>query len=829
MCTGLSRCPATPPWRYSRESAALRVRFAADDGKFAVAHRVLARAARAFFLLTMLFATSVSAGPKRPSSTTLAGTIKDALGRPIPDAAVILQAANGKTIAQTITDTQGHFHLNKTKTGTYALTARRKGFKPAATVINFSPVSARSVELVMASQEALTMKVNANRIRVQNTLTDTGASKYTFTSHDITNLPEGTVTPLNQVLLQMPGVALDQNQEIHVRGEHLGIQYQVNGILLPLDLNTDPTFNQLLNAHFIKSISLADGILPARYGYRTAGVVDIRSKDGCDGGESDFQIYGGQRNTVRPSVELQGCHGDFSYYATGVYLQSNLGFSSATPAPDPIHDQIYEGQGFAYLAYRLSPFAKLSLISGATYADAQFPNVSGLRAPWQLDDINPVNYPSTRIDSRLDQQDYFGVLALDGVLGENADYQLAYSAHYNNQNFHPDPTGELLYQGVASHVFNSDLSNSLQGDFTYRAGNHTLGAGFYFGEYGIEIDDHSLVFPVNNDGTPISTTPLSVGANLNKINLVYGLYIQDTWKITDKFSVNVGSRWDRLQGFSVDSQFSPTINFVYKVRPDTTLHAGFARYFQIPNFQGISPNISNIFAGTSGAIGVATGGSLAPEPETDYYWDAGFTHPFLPNLNWEEDNYFRIDRHYLDEGQFGAVPIDAPLNYKRGYGGGVENTLTFNLPNFSARLSVFVAREEDIGVATGQYNFEPAELAYINRHYFILDHTPLVGGSGGAAYRWGDYQFTIDSLFSSGLRGGFADQTQLPKVWQFDLSGAREFNVKGLGRVENRIVLLNVFDRTNLIRPSNGIGVFQAAYGPRITVYDGLTVPIPFL
>jgi hypothetical protein len=141
----------------------------------------------------------------------------------------------------------------------------------------------RSFDLVLASEEALTMRVSANRIRVQNTLTETGASKYTLTNQDIKNLPEGEATPLNQVILQMPGVALDQNQEIHIRGEHLGIQYQMNGVLLPLDLNTDPTFNQLLNSQFIKSVSLADGILPARYGYRTAGVIDIRTKDGCDG------------------------------------------------------------------------------------------------------------------------------------------------------------------------------------------------------------------------------------------------------------------------------------------------------------------------------------------------------------------------------------------------------------------------------------------------------------------------------------------------------------------------------------------------------------------
>ena len=116
--------------------------------------------------------------------------------------------------------------------------------------------------------------------------------------------PQGEATPLNEVLLQMPGVALDQNQ-IYVRGEHLGSN-KMNGVLLRLVLNTDPTFTQLLNSQFAKSVRLAHGILPARYGYRTAGVVEIKTKDGCDGGDNWFQIYGGRRDTVRPSVSSSG-------------------------------------------------------------------------------------------------------------------------------------------------------------------------------------------------------------------------------------------------------------------------------------------------------------------------------------------------------------------------------------------------------------------------------------------------------------------------------------------------------------------------------------------
>ena len=782
----------------------------------------------ALLVCLSLSGTTALAGQRQAPFQPLNGTVEDALSRPVPGVFVRLQSSDGRTIGEAVTDDHGQFRLPEGSAGTYALKAQRKGFKPA-TMIVILPKSARKhLELVLESEQALNLPVSANRIRPQNGLSQTGTNKYTLSAKDITNLPEGDATPLNQVMLQMPGVALDQNQEIHIRGEHMGIQYQMNGILLPLDINTDPTFTQLLNAYFVKSVSLMDGVLPAQYGYRTSGVIDIHTKDGCDGGHNDLTVSGGQRDTAQATFQLGGCGGDFSYYLTGLFLQSNLGFSSAVPAPDPIHDAVTQGQGFAYLTYALNPTTKLSLISGMTLLFNQFPNQPNLAPQYQLDHINPASYPSSEINSGLNQQDYYGVLALDSALGSKADYQLAYTVHYNTQTFYPDPIGDLIYQGISSNVFDSDLSNTLQGDLTYRLGaSHTLRGGFYMGEYGVESDQTSQVFPIVM-GHP-ATTPLSLTANLNKINLVYGVYLQDDWQITDRVSVNFGWRWDRVSGFTDNSQFSPTINFVYKPRTDTILHAGFARNFQIPNFQNVSSDIFELFKGTTGAIGTSPNGNTSPFTETDYTWDAGFTHQFTPNLAFAQDNYFRIDRHYLDEGQFGFVPIDAPFNYVRGYGGGTENSVTYNLQNFASRANVFIAREQVIGVASGQYNFPGDEVSYIDRHYIVLDHTPLVGASGGAAYRWNDYQFTFDGLFSSGLRGGFANQTQLPKVWQFNLSAAKDFTVGGLGKFTNRIVLLNIFDRTNLIRPANGIGVFQAAYGPRISVYDALTVPLPSL
>jgi outer membrane receptor protein involved in Fe transport len=783
----------------------------------------------ALMLLTALPADIASAIQTHTADFLVEGSVKDMLGRPLASVSVSFASQAGTLLDRTTTNDHGEFQINAGKAGLYTLKASGKGFKPAIKVVQLVADRARKpLELVLESESALSLSLTASRIYPQNGLSRTGTNKYTLTAKDINNLPLGEATPLNQVMLQMPGVALDQNQEIHIRGEHMGIQYQMNGIMLPLDMNTDPTFTQLLNAWFVKSVSLIDGVLPAEYGYRTSGVIDIHTKDGCEGSHNYFTVGGGQRDTTQATFQLGGCDGGFSYYLTGSFLQSKLGFSNAIGAPDPIHDAVTQGQGFACLTYTMDSGTRLSLISGMTLAFNQFPNVPNEPPLYQLDHINPASYPSSAIDSGLNQQDYYGVLAINGALSPSADYQLAYSAHYNSQTFYPDPIGDLIYQGVSSNVFTSDLSNTLQADLTFRFGSaHTLRGGFYFGEYGVESDQTSQVFPIVM-GQP-ATTPILLTANLNQINVVFGFYLEDTWKVNEQLSVNFGSRWDRVTGFTDASQLSPTINFAYKPRSDTVIHAGFARNFQLPNFQNVSSGITKLFAGTTGALNTSPGGNTSPFAETDYTWDAGFNHQFTPHLVFAQDNYFRIDRHYLDEGQFGFVPIEAPLNYVRGYGGGTENSITYNQKNFAARANVFVAREEDIGVASGQYNFSPDELLYIDRHYIVLDHTPLVGASGGAAYRWNDYQFTIDGLFSSGLRGGFANQTQLPQVWQFNLSAARDFVLPGLGKFTNRVTLLNIFDRTNLIRPANGIGVFQAAYGPRITVYNALTIPLPRL
>ena len=64
-----------------------------------------------------------------------------------------------------------------------------------------------------------------------------GATTYNFSPQALQDIPQGDNAPLNQVLLQAPGVAQDSFGQIHLRGEHANVQYRLNGVELPEGLS----------------------------------------------------------------------------------------------------------------------------------------------------------------------------------------------------------------------------------------------------------------------------------------------------------------------------------------------------------------------------------------------------------------------------------------------------------------------------------------------------------------------------------------------------------------------------------------------------------------
>ena len=293
----------------------------------------------------------------------------------------------------------------------------------------------------------------------------------------LTALPEGDNTPFNQVLLQAPGVANDSFGQLHVRGDHANIQYRINGVILPEGITG---FGQALDTRFAKKVDLLTGALPAQYGYRTAGVIEIETKTYFETG-GRVELYGGSQKTVQPSFEFGGSQDKVSYYLTGSYLQNQLGIENPTPSSNAIHDQTNQGKGFGYLSYLINPTTRLSLMFGSYDGWFEIPNNPGQTPnPGYLAGVRLNGFNSAALNERQYENNRYGVLALQSSIGSDFDYQLSYVSRYTSVHFTPDPIGDLVFNGVASNVSRSSFVNGLQGDGSYRLNDaHTLRMGFF--------------------------------------------------------------------------------------------------------------------------------------------------------------------------------------------------------------------------------------------------------------------------------------------------------------------------------------------------------------
>jgi hypothetical protein len=139
-----------------------------------------------------------------------------------------------------------------------------------------------------------------NDARDINILTKIGATTYTFTREAIVSMPQGDNTPIDKLVLQFPGVSYDSaasNPNFHVRSEYANVQTRINGVVIPEGVSG---LGALIDTNFIAKISLLTGTLPAQYGLRTAGVLDIISRSYASP-NGEISLYGGSRDTITPS------------------------------------------------------------------------------------------------------------------------------------------------------------------------------------------------------------------------------------------------------------------------------------------------------------------------------------------------------------------------------------------------------------------------------------------------------------------------------------------------------------------------------------------------
>jgi hypothetical protein len=389
---------------------------------------------------------------------------------------------------------------------------------------------------------------------------DTGSSTYNFDRTTIDSLPQGSDTPLNEVLLQAPGVAQDSFGQLHVRGDHADLQYRINGIILPEGVSG---FGQTLDTHFADKIDFMTGALPAQYGYRTAGVVNITTKNGAIENGGDSSIMAGGNQTFEGNQEFYGSQGRLNYYFTGDYDQNDRGIEPPTAAARAIHDYTQQDKQFGYMSYILNPNNRLSLIFGNATNRFQIPDNPG--QPQQFNLAGTPDFSSSDINERQFEHNIYAVAALQGVIDDKTDYQLALFSRYSDLLFKPDPLGDLIYNGEASRVYQVSVTNGVQNDYSYRVSDsHTIRTGFTSSFENAQSNTDSSVFStLGPDCTTTACIPFSIIDNHSKDATLFGAYLQDEWKVIDKLTINYGARFDYYNAYVADNQISPRIGAVY--------------------------------------------------------------------------------------------------------------------------------------------------------------------------------------------------------------------------------------------------------------------------
>ena len=648
-----------------------------------------------------------------------------------------------------------------------------------------------------------------------------GATRYDFSRTAIQNTPQGENAPLNQVLLRAPGVVQDGFGQIHVRGDHGSLQYRLDGVQLPEGLSL---FSNVLSPRFANSISLLTGALPAQYGLRTAGVVDIGVKSGTTDPGAEASVMVGSYNWVQPAAQYGGRSSAVDYFAVGQFVSNGIGVETPTGSLLPLHDDTAQWYALGKVTGIVDENTRVSFIAGGASARFQIPNVPGQVPEFAVNDIT--NFNSAFLDQRQWEDTYFGIASFQKSY-QDFNMQLSGFARYSKLSFQPDPIGDLMYNGIAPNAQRTSFSVGVQGDASWKlASNHTLRGGFLVQRERVTSSAQTNAFPLLADpddpeGELVpGTSPVGFFENGDLTGWTYSVYLQDEWRVLPTLTVNAGLRFDAISGATTESQFSPRVNVVWEPTSQIALRAGYARYFVPAPLNQVGFAAIAARAGTTAATELTDNTPTAAERSDNF--DIGLTVKPAEGLTVGFSGFYKFAQNYIDKGQFGAPIFLTSFNYAYGQVKGFEVFANYDRGPWSLYGNVAWSHTTVTKITSAQFNFEQAELDYIANNWIFADHNQGWTGSAGAAYvfnmdsPWAT-RVSADMLFGSGLRTSIVtpNDTSLPAYATVNLSLAQKIPTGVGAGTQIRFDAINLTDLSYQLRDGTGVGVGAPQYGMR--------------
>ena len=564
------------------------------------------------------------------------------------------------------TDDQGTLTLQRLPYGVYQLQLNQPGFAELSQSVD--------VHSSIPAEYVLQLKVTAAKesvtVSAANTLIDPdqAGSVNQIGSDSIQNRVSSVPGRSIQDLLNwQPGWIYEGNAVLHPRDSEYQTQFVVDGI--PLTDNRSPSFGPQIEADDVQSVSIYTAGIPAEYGRKLGGVVEINTQqDTQPGFHGQVVLSGGSFDSAGAFAQGQFAWGKnvFGASASGGMTSHYL---------NPVVVQNYTNRGTlgdfsANYQRDLTPKDRLHLSVRHELSRYELPNEQLQQAAGQLqtaDNIETmgiVSYQHTFSSNVLAD--------LRGMVRDNA------NDFYSNT--HSTPIEILQHNRFREGYF--------KGSITISHGQHEIKAGaesdnlFLHENFNYKITDPTQYDP---------DTPLTFSFAGQRPDLEQAVYVQDLIR-WGNWTLNAGLRWDHYQLMVNRQSLQPRLAVSrYFPSANVVVHFSYDRVFQTPSFENLLLS-SSTAATTLNPVSL----QLPVEPSVGNYYEVGLTKAFFSKIKLDTNFFRRAVNNFADDDQIDNTTISFPIAFQKAIVYGAEAKL--DLPDWK-KFSGFLSYSYELGNA----------------------------------------------------------------------------------------------------------------------------------
>jgi hypothetical protein len=599
--------------------------------------------------------------------------VTDPSGLGVRTTVLLISAANQYRNSLPTND-QGKLQVQRLPFGIYQVEIQQPGFAVDSELIEIrSAIPTEYVIQLKISSTNETVTVTA-----PNTLIDPDqAGAVSQIGADLIQNRVGSVPgrSLQDLVNSQPGWLYEGNAVLHPRGSEYQTQFVVDGI--PLTDNRSPSFGPEIAADDVQSMSIYTAGIPAEYGRKMGGVVEVNTLQDPQPGFHGQVVLSG------------GSFGSAGAFAEGQYVwgKNTFGGSASGSMTDhylnPVVPQNFTNTGTtgdfsAHYERDLTSKDRISLIVRHDLSRYELPNEQVQQTwclapgensgpPCQLQ--NAQNIETMGIVSYEHTFSPDIVASLRGMVRDNA----------NSFQSNADSTPILVFQ------HNSFREGYFKGSITIHHGRHEWKAGVESDNTFLHENFNYIIPNIPMDTSQFDPgTPLTFAFAGNRPDLEQSAFVQDLIRLGN-WTISAGLRWDHYQLLLNRQAVDPRLSVSrYFPSANLVLHFSYDRVFQTPSFE-------NILLSSSTAIESLDPGNflrLPVLPSVGNYYEAGLTKTFFGKIRLDVNYFRRLVNNYADDDQIDNTTISFPISFRKAIIYGAEAKLDVPLwRGFSGFLS----------------------------------------------------------------------------------------------------------------------------------------------